>query len=80
MLYFAGTELNNQIARAAFINESTKIEYFHIVYYFFNIFTFYVFLLHRFHLMSRLWQNRLLWILNFYSILMLSLIYMYIQS
>ena len=33
--------------------------------YFFNIFTFYVFLLHRFHLMSRLWRNRLLWILNF---------------
>ena len=26
MLYFAGTELNNQIARAVFINESTKIE------------------------------------------------------
>ena len=26
MLYFAGTELSNQIARAVFTNESTKIE------------------------------------------------------
>ena len=26
LLYLAGTELNNKIARAVFINESTKIE------------------------------------------------------
>ena len=26
LLYFAGTELNNQILRAVFINESTKID------------------------------------------------------
>ena len=26
LLYFAGTELNNQIVRAIFINESTKIK------------------------------------------------------